>query len=418
VSRDWTFHDAGRLPLPLRAINALGAGLAALGVDVARLEPERLTEAARRATGLDDFGDASFREGLEALVDSVLREGDQHAFGRIAFAGMLKTALENRLRVVDWAKRHPEVKGERIVRPIVVLGLPRTGTTLLSFLLDLDPCVRSLRHWETMSPIPPADLATELEDPRIAQAAKQTEQMHRLIPPMPAMHPMSATLATECVPLLALDFKSLQFETQAPAPSYGLWLEETDPSPAYAIHQRVLQILQSAVPTETWALKTPQHLWHLPALLERYPDARLVWTHRDPASVVPSVASLNMAFYRTWCRRPDPKATGAYWNHKLRVGVERGLCFDAEQQGRRWCHHLHYAELMKDPVGAVQRLYAHFGDTVTPLHERRMRRWMQERGQAAFGRHVYVASELGLSREALDEQYGDYRERFGVAREG
>jgi hypothetical protein len=133
--------------------------------------------------------------------------------------------------------------------------------------------------------------------------------------------------------------------------------------------------------------------------------------------VVPSVASLNMAFYRTWCRNPDPVATGAYWNHELRVGVERGLAFDREQQGRSWCHHLQYAELMKDPVGSVQRLYAHFGDEVTPLHERRMRRWMQERGQSAFGRHSYRAEELGLSRAALAEQYADYNERFGVARE-
>jgi hypothetical protein len=418
TTREWSFHDAGRLPLPLRAFNAVGAGLAAVGIPLAPLDPERLLAAARRETGLDDFGDPGFREGLDVLVGSVLREGGQHAFGRMAFAGLLKSVLANRLRLVDWAKRHPEVRAERIARPFVVLGMPRTGTTLLSFLLDLDPNVRSLRHWESLAPIPPPDLAGHAEDPRIALAAKQTEQMHRLVPPMPAMHPMSATLATECVPLLALDLKSLQFETQAPAPSYGRWLEQADPRPAYAIHQLVLQSLQSTIPTGTWALKTPQHLWHLPALRERYPDARLVWTHRDPAAVVPSVASLNQAFYRTWCRNPDPKATGAYWNHKLRVGVERGLRFDAEQQGRSWCHHLHYAELMKDPVGAVERLYAHFGDSVSDLHARRMRRWMQERGQAAFGRHVYVASELGLSRESLAEEYRDYRERFGVAREG
>jgi hypothetical protein len=228
---------------------------------------------------------------------------------------------------------------------------------------------------------------------------------------------MGASLPTECVTLFALAFQSLQFETQAPAPSYGRWLEEADARPAYAIHELVLQILQSALPTQTWVLKTPQHLWHLEALGERYPDARLVWTHRDPAAVVPSVASLNMAFYRTWCRAPRPHAAGEYWNHKLRVGVERGMRYHAAQPDRTWCHHLQYAELLKDPIGCVRRLYAHFGDEVSPLHARRMQRWMQDRPQQAFGRHVYRAEQLGLSQAALDAEYADYRERFEVVRE-
>lgn len=417
MPREVTFHDAGLRSPMLRAFNASAAGLARVGIDVARLDPERLLAAARRRTGKDDFGDPGFRAGLDALADSALREGGAHAFGRVAFRGMLLRALENRLHVIDYAKRHPEVREERIARPFVILGMPRTGTTLLSFLLDLDPTLRSLRHWECVAPIPPPDLAGDAEDPRIARAAQEIAQLSRLIPPLQAMHPMGATLPTECVPLFALDFRSLQFETQLPAASYGRWLEQADARPAYALHRLVLQILQSAQPTGSWALKTPQHLWHLEALLACYPDARLVWTHRDPAAVVPSVASLNMAFYRTWCRAPDPLATGPYWNHKLRVGVERGLRFDAEQGGRAWCHHLQYAELLKDPVGCVRRLYAHFGEEVTELHARRMQRWLQDRPQQAFGRHVYRAEELGLSRAALDALYADYRERFEVPRE-
>jgi hypothetical protein len=412
--REVTFHDAGRLPLALRALNAACASLDRVGLRVPRIESEALLEAASRRTRLSDFGDPRFREGLDALVAAADREGGQHGFGRIAFRGLLIQTLEMRLRAIDFAKRHPEVQAERIERPFVILGMPRTGTTLLSFLLDLDPCVRSLRHWEASAPIPPPDLAGHAEDPRIAASAKQIAQLSRLIPPLQAMHPMAATLPTECVTLFALDFRSLQFETQMPAPSYGRWLEQTDPRSAYAIHELVLRILQSAQPTETWSLKSPQHLWHLEALRERYPDARLVWTHRDPAAVVPSVASLNLAFYRTWCRPPDPCAIGAYWDHKLRVGVERGLRFDAQQAGRAWCCHVQYAELLKDPVGSVERIYAHFGESVSPLHARRMRRWMQERPQQTHGRHVYDLRELGLSAEGLRESYADYRARFGV----
>lgn len=417
MPREVSFHDAGLRSPVLRALNAVGAGLGRVGISLARLDAEALLAAARKRTGLSDFGDGSFREGLDALVDSAVREGGQHTFGRIAFRSMLVQTLENRLRVVDWAKRHPEVERERIERPFVILGMPRTGTTLLSFLLDLDPCVRSLRQWEASAPIPPPDLAGHAEDPRIAAAAKQIAQLSRLIPPLQAMHPMAATLPTECVTLFAMDFRSLQFETQQAAPAYGRWLEAADPRSAYALHERVLKILQSAQPTQTWSLKTPQHLWHLEALRERYPDARLVWTHRDPAAVVPSVASLNLAFYRTWCRDPDPRQVGPYWDHKLRVGVERGLAFDAAQAGRPWCCHVQYAELMQDPIGTVRRLYAHFDEQISPLHERRMQRWMQERPQQVHGRHVYDAAELGLSREALDAEYADYRERFGVPRE-
>jgi len=417
AAREFTFHDAGITSPPLRAFNALGAGLARVGIEIGSLDPERVLAAARRATGLEDFGDPSFREGLDALLASAAREGGLSSFGRFAFAGIVGGALKNRLRVIDYAKRNPDVRKEKIARPWIVLGLPRTGTTLLSFLMDQDPMVRSLRDWETRELIPPPGLAGYAEDPRIAQAAKQNEQLHKLIPPLPAMHPMGATLATECVGLFALDLKSLMFSTQAIMPAYGRWLEGADARPLYAMHELVLQILQSALPTETWALKTPQHLWHLEALRERYPDARLIWTHRDPAAVVPSVASLNMAFYRTWCRDPDPRVAGDHWNRTLRYGVERGLRYDAAQSDRGWCCHVQYAELMKDPVGSVRRIYAHFGDEVSPLHARRMERWMQDRPQQAFGRHVYRAEELGLSRAQIDADYAEYRARFAVPSE-
>jgi len=188
-------------------------------------------------------------------------------------------------------------------------------------------------------------------------------------------------------------------------------------APAFAIHRQVLQILQSRVPTERWALKTPQYLWCLPALLEAYPDARLIWTHRDPASVVGSVASLNQAFYRTWARAPDPGVTGAYWARHMSTAIERGLGFDATQGERAWCHHVQYADLMKDPVAAVEQLYAAFDERVTPLHRRRMQAWMRDRPQTAFGRHRYDLADFGLERAALDAEYAAYRERFDVARE-
>jgi LPS sulfotransferase NodH len=413
-----TWRDAGRHPLPLRALNAAGAAAARLGLRVPSFAPEALLAAARRRAGLDDFGDASFREGLDVLAESLDREAGLSAFGRIAVRGQLVETLATRLRVIDWAKAQPEVGKERIERPWVILGLPRTGTTLLSFLLDLDPGNRSLLTWEARAPVPPPELATVAEDPRIAAAAQSLAGGDRLMPWLRAMHPMGATLPTECVTLFMLAFRSLQIETQARVPVYKAWLERADMRPAFAIHRLVLQLLQSRLPTERWALKTPQYLWCLPALREAYPDARLVWTHRDPRPVTASVASLNQAFYRTWAAHPDPHATGAYWASHVATAVERGLAYDDAQGGRPWCHHLRYVDLLKEPIAAVERLYAAFGETVAPLHRRRMEAWLRDRPQEAFGRHRYDLADFGLRPEALDERYAAYRARFDVPREG
>src|SRR5262245_58246263 len=410
----YTFRDAGLHSRVLRGLNAAGVALSWVGLDLPSLDPDAIARAACRRSGLEDFGDSGWREGLEVLCLSLELEGNLSAFGRIAMRGLITSALENRLRLIDWAARHPEVREERIERPWVVVGLPRTGTTLLSLLLALDPEVRPLLHWESTSLVPPPDLATHSEDPRISAAAKQVEQLGGLNPAVRAMHPMGATLATECVGLLFLDLRSLLIETQAHMPSYGRWLEKAEMRGAYAMHRLALQVLQSRIPTPAWSLKTPQHLWSLDTLLEFYPDARIVWTHRDPAKVVPSVASLNTSLQRLNMRANDPFAVGRDWDDKLHLAVTRGIEFDRRQDGRVWCHHLQYADLIADPVSTVRSLYEHFGAQVSPLHERRMEVWMRERHQEVHGRHAYDPGDFGLTLAGLAERYSEYRERFAV----
>lgn len=411
------FRDAGLHSRTLRALNRLGAGLGKLGIERPSLAPGSLLAAARRQAGLDDFGEPSHEEALAVLCDSLRREADLSTFGRIALRGLLTGALANRLQLCDWAKRHPEVREERVTRPWIILGLPRTGTTLLSILLGLDPLARPLLQWEASQPVPPPELASRAEDPRIAETARLFSQIETLNPPVRAMHPFGATLPTECVALLIFDIRALSIETQGFVPGYGRWLEQTDMRSAYRWHRLALQVLQSRIPTESWVLKTPNHLWCLDALLEFYSDARLIWTHRDPQKVVPSVASLVTSLQRANARHTDPKAVGAAWDHKLHLALERGMDFDARQGGRRWCQHLQYADLMADPVSAVCRLYESFGEEPGELHRRRMRAWMRERPQQVHGRHVYEAADFGFVPEALDERYAAYRERFQVPRE-
>jgi hypothetical protein len=414
----YTFRDAGLHSRVLRGMNAAGAALRWLGVELPSLDPDSIAGAACERAGVEDFGDPGWREGLEVLCLALEVEGNLTTFGRIAMRGLITNALETRLRLVDWAARHPEVREEKIEQPWVVVGLPRTGTTLLSLLLALDPEVRPLLHWESASPVPPPDLATHAEDPRIAAAAKQVAQLEGLNPAIRAMHPMGATIATECVGFLFLDLRSLLIETQAHIPSYGRWLEKADMRGAYAMHRLALQVLQSRVPTPVWSLKTPQHLWSLDTLLEFYPDARIVWTHRDPAKVVTSVASLNTSLQRLNVRTNDPVAIGSDWNDKLHLAVTRGIEFDERQNGKAWCHHLQYADLMADPIATVRALYAHFGARVSPLHARRMEVWMRDRHQEVHGRHVYDPADFGLTVAGLAERYAEYRARFAIPDEG
>lgn len=413
---DVTFRDAELRSPALRALNAAARLLARAGARLPSLAPDAIVAAARARVGSDDLGGASYREPLERYLRAAEAEADLTAFGRIAVRGMLVNALATRGELHRFAREHPELRQERIVRPWVIVGLPRTGTSLLSILLGLDPLARAPLHWEAAHPIPPPSLADAAEDPRIARTAREIEQLLRLNPPLRAMHPWGATLAQECVAFFLLDLRTLGVETQALVPSYGRWLEDCDMRPAYAQHRLALQTLQSAQPTERWVLKSPNHLWCLDTLLAEYPDARIVWTHRDPGPVVTSLASLNNAMQRTFTRRRDPRPTAEEWRRKAALAVARGVAFD-EKAPAGWCVHVAYGELVADPVATVERVYARFGEEIGPLHRRRMQAWMRERHQAAFGRHRYDPADFGWSYAELAEQFAAYRARFAIPRE-
>ena len=226
------------------------------------------------------------------------------------------------------------MRDERIERPWIIVGLPRTGTSLLSILLGLDPRGPATAAVGGGPPIPPATLEEAAEDPRIARTAKDLDGLMKLNPPLKAMHPFGATLAEECVALFMYDVRALALETQAHVPSYARWLEKADMSPAYAQHRLALQTLQSRQPTERWILKTPNHLWHLDALRAAYPDARVIWTHRDPGPVVTSLASLANASQRLLTSRTDPRPTAEEWKRKCAFALHSAMAFDEKVRRR------------------------------------------------------------------------------------
>ncbi len=416
TTTDYTWRDSELSSPVLKALNAVGGTIKRLGREVPSLDPGAVVRAATKKAGSPDLGSDSYQEPLEVFLGSCETEAELTTFGRILVTKMLAAALTNRIELHRWATEHPAVSKETIDSPWIIVGLPRTGTSLLSMLLGLDPIARPLRQWEAAHLIPPPTLEGAEEDPRIALTAKELDGLLKLNPPLRAMHPFGATLAQECVSLFMYDVRTLALETQAHVPTYARWLEQADMAPAYAQHKLALQALQSAQPTERWILKTPNHLWHLDALLAAYPDARIIWTHRDPGPVVTSLASLANAGQRPLTSRADPRPAAEEWKRKCAFALGSAVAYD-ELAADGWCQHVAYDALVADPLGAVRSLYRAVGDEVSDLHARRMEAFLEQRPQDAFGNHRYDPADFGWTYAGLSEEFADYTSRYHVTPE-
>ena len=379
------------------------------------LNPDELVDAACRRTGLDDFGDTEFRPALRELLASCEREADLNLVGRLAARSDTARILRNRLRLQSDRKRHPEIASEVIRRPLVVVGLPRSGTTLLHRLLSQDPANRVPLTWESMLPSPPPEQSTYRTDRRIEFAERQVGWFLRMAPGFQRIHPVGARLAEECVMLMSHSFASYQFDTMYRIPSYQAWLERQDLHHAYRIHHQLLQQLQWHCPGDRWVLKAPNHLFALPALAATYPDLGLIWTHRSPAAVIPSLSSLYTELRRVFSDSVEARRTGPEVTRVWADGLARGL--EALDRGvippGRVCH-VQYSDLAADPVGAVRRLYAHFDLPFAPPFEQRLRAFLKEFPRGRFGRHEYSLAEFGLDEGEERERYQSYSDRFGI----
>ena len=218
---EYTWRDSELRSRPIRALNWAGAQVARFGPELPSLSPSSVIAAAAKQAGSDDFGSDSYREPLEVYLRACEDEAELTTFGRLLISKMLANALANRIELQRWSKEHPEVKEGRIERPWIIVGLPRTGTSLLSILLGLDPVARPLLQWEAAHPVPPTTLEDAAEDPRIARHAKALDGLMKLNPPLKAMHPFGATVAEECVAIFMYDVRALALETQAHVPTYA-----------------------------------------------------------------------------------------------------------------------------------------------------------------------------------------------------
>jgi hypothetical protein len=370
---------------------------------------------ASAAVSLDDFGDESFREGLEILVASADAEARFTETGKAAFDAQLVGLLRCRLQVEDWYARHPEIDDQEIVAPLIGLGLPRTGSTALSCLLAEDPDARSIRNWEAQAPCPPPESATEHTDPRIETARQSLARRDQLFPRMKAMVPSTATGPCECQTFMGYDFKAQLFQAFAQVPSYVQWLNhEADLVPTYRYVKRVLKLLQWRCPPTRWRLKNPSHSVFIEALAEVFPDARFWMTHRDIASVVPSVADLYFELSQAYCDDVDKDMLARQNTDWTELGLKRVIAFrDAGNDDRFF--DIHFAPFQKDPFPTLGRLYDFLGETLSDTALARMRAWRQDMPRDKHGAHRYDAAEFGIDLAALRERFRFYAERFNVA---
>jgi hypothetical protein len=402
-------------PLPIRAFNAFGRMLERVGVEFFHFDDVDLMRRATRASKLDDFGEDSFRSGLRKLVESLHADAGLSPFGRFLARTQLIELLVHRLEILDYRKHHPEVAHHEIRRPLVIMGLPRTGTTLLYGLLAEDPANRAPLSWEIDAPLPPAETASYETDPRIAATQKRFDQLGGLAPGFQAIHPIGALMPQECIVPMASQFMSLRFEMCFDVASYQSWMMDQDMRPAYRFYRKFLQHMQSRHACERWVLKSPGHLGPIDALFDIFPDAQLVQTHRDPVRIIPSVSSLEFTMRQAASDTVDPIRQGrqmlTLWSRMLEQGM-RSRRAHPEREAQILDLHMH--EIVADPIGCIRRIYEHFELPISDEFVERMQAYIAEHPREEFGKHSYSLEAFGLEESEINEAFEDYTEYFGV----
>lgn len=375
---------------------------------VVPLDEESLLQHAMRSTGLDDFGDELWREPFRVLVKSLEEEAQLTLMGRLMARSDIVLWLGTRLRVTDTLKRFPQILDEEITAPMIIVGLPRSGTSILFELLWQDPEVGVPLMWEALQPCPPPEAATYSTDPRIAQAHHLFTQWNRVAPEFASMHEMRGDIPAECGLLMAGTFISDHIASLHQTHSYSALCVEADFRPVYEYHKTILQILQWKNPRKRWLLKAPEHQVHLDTLLQVYPDARIVQTHRDPIVCMASTTSLMGTLY--YMRSDQPfnaqlfdniimgEATAQRLEHVIRQR-EQGIVPATNITDSR------YQDLMDDPMGCIARIYAHFGMPLSDVAGQRMQQYLRDKPKGKFGAHRYEVDDARSRERPMFRRY-------------
>jgi hypothetical protein len=369
---------------------------------------DQLLDEAVSLSGLDDWGDVPFLDALDVLVDSLNRDARVERAVRDGAADMLTGILAKRLRLVADRAQYQEIKREVITAPVFIVGQPRSGSTHLHALLACVAGVRAPQLWEMSAPSPPPERDTYTTDPRIAAVQAMVDQMPA---EMLVRHPMGATRPEQCNALMDWTFINQAWTASYDIPSYRDWFLDADYAPAYEAHHRSLQQLQWRHPGR-WVLKYPKHLLSLDALLAKYPDAVLIWTHRDPAAVLPSVMSLTGFMRQQNTPDYDPVRFGREWLVMEELALHRGLVTrDRDVEPARHLD-VEYRALMADPIGTVAALCEQLGLAFDASSAQSVQQWLDDNPQDKHGVHRYTPEDFGLDADRLRTRFDFYTRRF------
>lgn len=372
--------------------------------------------AASARDGLQDFGNNSFREPLAVLMDALNGEAQLNEGGRTGQFYRTVDLLVNRLRVEDWFRRHPEIADEAIEAPVVIVGLPRTGTTMLHRILASDARFFAPIWYEVRNPAPFPGWAFEGPDPRIAAAEAEVAMMLEANPELAAIHPMNATGADEEIMLLEHSFYSTTPPAFGNVPSYMAWQDAHDNTPGYRYLKRLLQFLQWQKKRlgqggQRWLLKTPHHLHCMDVLLREFPDALVVQTHRDPLQTIPSIASFHYELWKLGSDTANPATVGRMWADKFARGMHHTIAVrDAGAESRFL--DVHFEDTVADPFGVIGAVYDFIGMALTPGARQAMEDWQDENRRDNRPAHHYTLAEFGFTEAGIASQFAEYRERF------
>ncbi len=368
--------------------------------------------------GLADFGDFPFEHPLRMLLEACAEEADLSLFGGAAIRWDTVRFLSNLLRLREEEKQAPEILEQPIDRPLIIAGLPRSGTTFLHGLLAEDRTNFVPRVWQLIHPYPTARNSAR-RDRRRQQVARQLRMFRLLAPQFRRLHPIEADSPQECSEITAHLFASLRFDTTYRIPRYRRWLDNTGHLDAYRFHKRFLQHLQhQAGRCGQWMLKCPDHIFALPAIRAVYPDANLAFVHRDPVAVLASVARLTEVLRRPFTRHIDRIAIGREDSERWLAAAGLMVAAADEERFAPPIFHIHYSELVADPTGTVAALYRHFGRTLDREAAARIGRRVAASPNGGYGRRRAQLEDYRLDPAREHERYAAYMTRFGISSEG
>ena len=380
------------------------------------LNVDAVCEAAIARTGLDDFGPDDFAERLGVQLAEMDADADRRGIGRMLMFGDCARYAANRLLVRDLLRRNPEILEIPIVRPVIVVGLPRSGTTHLVNLLAADTRFRSMPLWESYEPVPNPNEPPEVDgvDPRWTRCDNAWQAMQSAAPLVAAMHPMEPDHVHEEIELQLPDFSTYNLEWVARAPQWRDYYLGHDQTPHYAYMKTVLQILQWYRPRERWVLKSPQHLEQLGPLLTTFPDATIVVTHRDPVAVVQSTITMDCYGARTTYRTTKPEWYRDYWIDLI------GRLLDASLRDRALLPEEHtidvyFHEYMADEIGTLERVYAGAGIPLTERARAEIAAYQDAHPRSRGGQIAYdLRRDFSTTPEEVRSRFGAYLDRFDV----